>query len=39
MLVKFWSVHEQGSGEWGLLDYMNINHKKIFFETIGQILK
>ena len=21
LLVKFWSVHEQGSGEWGLLDY------------------
>ena len=25
MLVKFCSVHEQGSGEWGLLDCMNIN--------------
>ena len=25
MLVKFWSVHEQGSGKWELLDYMNIN--------------
>ena len=25
MLVKFWSAHEHGSGEWGLLDYMNIN--------------
>ena len=40
ILVKFWSVHEQGSGEWGLLDYMNINKikKKIFSENIGQIL-
>ena len=31
MLVKFWSVHEQGSGELGLLDYINKhkqNHKK-----------
>ena len=33
MLVKFWSVHEQGSGEWELLDYMNINKIiKIFSE-------
>ena len=28
ILVKFWSVHEQGSGKWGLLDYMNINKIK-----------
>ena len=25
MLVKFSSAHEHGSGEWWLLDYMNIN--------------
>ena len=27
MLVKFWSAHEHGSGEWGLLDYYE--HKQI----------
>ena len=25
LLAKFWSVYKYGSGEWGLLDYMNIN--------------
>ena len=38
--MKYLPVHEHGSGEWGLLDYMNINDSyKIFSESIGQILK
>ena len=33
MIVKFWSTHEHGSGEWGLLDYIN-KFLKIFSETL-----